>query len=66
VDKETVLKIISDFAKALEAEKTKPQKILLFGSCSTRTQVAEGYCAGSYLTMTSPPAGNSMVGLPSR
>jgi predicted nucleotidyltransferase len=38
VDKGTVLRIIADFAKALEAEKIKPQKIILFGSCSTGTQ----------------------------
>jgi len=38
VDKSTVLRIISDFGKALEAEKIKPQKIILFGSYSTGTQ----------------------------
>jgi hypothetical protein len=38
VDKDTVLRIISDFAKALEAEKIKPQKIILSGSYSTNTQ----------------------------
>jgi predicted nucleotidyltransferase len=38
VDKETVLKIVADFAKALEAENIKPQKIILFGSYSTGTQ----------------------------
>jgi hypothetical protein len=38
VDKEAVLKIISDFGKALEAEKVKPQKMILFGSYSTGTQ----------------------------
>jgi predicted nucleotidyltransferase len=38
VDKEAVLRIISDFAKALEAENVKPQKIILFGSYSTGTQ----------------------------
>ena len=35
MDKSTVLKIVSDFAKALEAESIKPQKIILFGSFST-------------------------------
>ena len=38
MDKSTVLKIICDFGKALEAEKIKPQKIILFGSYSTGTQ----------------------------
>jgi predicted nucleotidyltransferase len=38
VDKEAVLRIISDFAKALEAENIKLQKIILFGSYSTGTQ----------------------------
>lgn len=38
MDKSTVLAIISDFAKALEAESIKPQKIILFGSYSTGTQ----------------------------
>jgi len=38
MDKDTVLRIVSDFAKALEAEKIKPQKIILFGSWSTGTQ----------------------------
>jgi predicted nucleotidyltransferase len=38
VDKETVLRIVSDFAKALEARNIKPQKIILFGSYSTNTQ----------------------------
>jgi predicted nucleotidyltransferase len=38
VDKEAVLRIVSDFAKALEAEKIRPQKIILFGSYSTGTQ----------------------------
>jgi len=38
VDKEAVLRIISDFGKALEAEKIKPQKMILFGSYSTGTQ----------------------------
>jgi predicted nucleotidyltransferase len=38
VDKDAVLKIISDFGKALEAQKVKPQKIVLFGSYSTGTQ----------------------------
>jgi len=38
VDKSTVLKIISDFGKALEAEKIRPQKMILFGSYSTGTQ----------------------------
>ncbi len=38
MDKEAVLRIVSDFVKALEAEKVKPQKIILFGSYSTGTQ----------------------------
>jgi predicted nucleotidyltransferase len=38
VDKSTVLRIISDYGKALEAENVKPQKIILFGSYSTGTQ----------------------------
>ncbi len=38
MDKEAVLKIISDFGKALEAQRVKPQKIVLFGSYSTGTQ----------------------------
>jgi len=38
MDKKAVLRIISDFAEALEAEKLKPQKIVLFGSHSTNTQ----------------------------
>ncbi len=38
MDKEAVLRIISDFGKALEAQKIKPQKIVLFGSYSTGTQ----------------------------
>lgn len=37
MDKSTVLKIISDFVKALEAESIKPQKVILFGSWSTDT-----------------------------
>ena len=38
MDKEAVLRIISDFGKALEAQKVKPQRIVLFGSYSTGTQ----------------------------
>lgn len=38
MDKSTVLRIISDYGKALEAEKIRPQKIILFGSYSTGTQ----------------------------
>lgn len=38
MDKEAVLKIISAFGKALEAQKVKPQKIVLFGSYSKGTQ----------------------------
>jgi predicted nucleotidyltransferase len=38
VDKSAVLRIISDYAKALEAEGVTPQKIILFGSYSTGTQ----------------------------
>jgi len=37
VDKGAVLRIISDFAKALGAEGVRPQKIVLFGSHSTGT-----------------------------
>lgn len=38
MDKAEALKIISDFGKALEAERVRPQKIILFGSFSTDTQ----------------------------
>jgi uncharacterized protein len=38
VDKAAVLRIILDFGQALEAEKIKPHKIILFGSHSTNTQ----------------------------
>lgn len=38
MDKSRALKIISDFAKALEAEKVRPRKIILFGPYSTGTQ----------------------------
>jgi predicted nucleotidyltransferase len=38
VDKSTVLRIISDCGKALEAEGVRPQKMILFGSYSTGTQ----------------------------
>ena len=38
MDKSTVLRIIADYGKALEAEGVKPQKIILFGSYSTGTQ----------------------------
>jgi len=38
VDKSAVLRIVSDFRKALEARSVKPQKIILFGSHSTGTQ----------------------------
>jgi len=38
MDKTAVMKIISDFGRALEAENIKPQKIILFGSFSTETQ----------------------------
>ena len=38
MDKESVLKIVCEFAKALEAEGIKPQRIVLFGSHSTGTQ----------------------------
>jgi predicted nucleotidyltransferase len=38
VDKNTVLRIISDYGKALEAEGVRPQKIILLGSYSTGTQ----------------------------
>ncbi len=38
MDKSTVLRIISDYGKALEAEKIRPQKMILFGSYSTGTQ----------------------------
>ena len=38
MDQEAILKIVREFGKALEAEQIKPQKIILFGSCSTQTQ----------------------------
>lgn len=38
MDKQTVLKIISDFANVLAAGGTRPHKIVLFGSHSTGTQ----------------------------
>ncbi len=38
MDKSTVLRIVSDYGKALEAEGVKAQKIILFGSYSTNTQ----------------------------
>lgn len=38
MDKGTVLRIIADFAKALESEGVRRQKIVLFGSHSTGTQ----------------------------
>ncbi|OHB65354.1 MAG: nucleotidyltransferase [Planctomycetes bacterium RBG_13_60_9] len=38
MDKAAVLKIISDFGKALEAQNVRPQKMILFGSHSTGTQ----------------------------
>ena len=38
MDKAAVLKIVRAFGKALEAERVQPQKIILFGSYSTRTQ----------------------------
>ncbi len=38
MDKSTVLRIVSDFREALEAQSIKPQKIILFGSHSTGTQ----------------------------
>jgi predicted nucleotidyltransferase len=38
VDKSSVLRIVSDFRKALETQSVKPQKIILFGSHSTGTQ----------------------------
>ena len=38
MDKTAVMKIISDFGRALEAENIKPQKIILFGSFSAKTQ----------------------------
>ena len=38
MDKAAVLKIISAFGQALEAEHVRPQKIVLFGSHSTQTQ----------------------------
>ena len=38
MDKAAVMKIISDFGRALEAENIKPQKIILFGSFSSETQ----------------------------
>ena len=38
MDQETILKIVREFSKALETEQIKPQKIILYGSCSTQTQ----------------------------
>jgi len=38
VDKAAVMKIISGFGRALEAENIKPQKIILFGSLNAETQ----------------------------
>ena len=38
MDKAAVMKVISDFGRALEAENIKPQKIILFGSFSAETQ----------------------------
>jgi hypothetical protein len=38
VDKSRTLKMISEFAKALEAEKVKPRKIILLGPPSTGAQ----------------------------
>ncbi len=38
MDKSTVLRIVSDYGKALEAEGVRPQKIILFGSYSTGNQ----------------------------
>ncbi len=58
MDKETVLRVISDFAKALKAENIRPQKIILFGSWSTDTQrpdsdidlvvISEGFAGKGY------------------
>ena len=38
MDKAAVMKIISDFGRALEAQNIRPQKIILFGSFSTESQ----------------------------
>lgn len=38
MDKKAVLKIISDFGKALESENVKPQQIILFGSYAVGKQ----------------------------
>ena len=38
MDKAAALRAISAFGKALEAERVRPQKIILFGSFSTETQ----------------------------
>ena len=35
MDKKAVLEIIADFRKALEAERIRPQKIILYGSYAT-------------------------------
>ena len=38
MDKAAVMKIISDFGRALETQNIRPQKIILFGSFSTESQ----------------------------
>jgi len=38
MDKAAVMKIISDFGRALEAQNIRPRKIILFGSFSTESQ----------------------------
>lgn len=38
MDKSAVLKIVSDFGRALESQGIRPHKIILFGSHSTGTQ----------------------------
>lgn len=38
MDKAAVLRVVSDFGKVLEEANIRPQRIILFGSCSRGTQ----------------------------